>query len=77
MELKTNQIKGKIKINIYADLTGWNSTEISIKNDILNTAFDYWKLDNFNFLNFWNSEALEIFVYETINEIVFNVNNIF
>ena len=77
MELKTNQIKGKIKINIYADLTGWNSTEISIKNDILNTAFDYWKLDNFNFLNFGNSEALEIFVYETINEIVFNVNNIF
>ena len=77
MELKTNQIKGKIKINIYADLTGWNSTEISIKNDILNTAFDYWKLDNYNFLNFGNSEALEIFVYETINEIVFNVNNIF
>lgn len=77
MGIKTNQIKGKIKINIYADLTGWNSTEISIKNDILNTAFDYWKLDNFNFLNFGNSEALEIFVYETINEIVFNVNDIF
>lgn len=77
MGIKTNQIKGKIKINIYVDLTGWNSTEISIKNDILNTAFDYWKLDNFNFLNFGNSEALEIFVYETINEIVFNVNDIF
>ena len=76
MELKTNQIKGNVKIFIFADLTGWENTETSIKNEILNTPFEYWELDNFNLLDVGNNEVLDIFVFETSNEIVFNVNDI-
>jgi hypothetical protein len=76
MELKTNQVKGNIRIEIYADLDGWDSTETSIKNEILNTPFEYWELDNFNLLDVGNNEVLDIFVFETSNEIIFNVNDI-
>ena len=76
MELKTNQVKGNIRIEIYAVLDGWDSTETSIKNEILNTPFEYWELDNFNLLDVGNNEVLDIFVFETSNEIVFNVNDI-
>lgn len=76
MELKTNQIKGNVKIFIFADLTGWENTETSIKNEILNAPFDLWELDNFNSLLTENNEILELFVYEINNELIFNVNNI-
>ena len=76
MELKTNQIKGNIRIEIYADLNGWDSTETSIKNEILNTSFNLWRLDDFNLLDVGNSEVLDIFVYELNNELIFNVNDI-
>ena len=76
MELKTNQIKRNIRIEIYADLNGWDSTETSIKNEILNTSFNLWRLDDFNLLDVGNSEVLDIFVYELNNELIFNVNDI-
>ena len=76
MELKTNQIKGNVKIFIFADLQGWDSTDSSIKEKILNTPFDYWEIDNFNSLLCDNNEILELFVYELNNELIFNVNNI-
>lgn len=76
MELKTNQIKGNTKIFIFADLTGWKSTETSIKNEILNAPFDLWQIDNFNSLLVENNEILDLFVYELNNELIFNVNNI-
>ena len=76
MELKTNQIKGNVKIFIFADLNGWDSTETSIKNEILNRPFDYWELDNYNSLLTENSEILDMFVYELNNELIFNVNDI-
>ena len=76
MELKTNQIKGNVKIFIFADLEGWENTETSIKNEILNAPFDLWELDNFNSLLCDNNEILELFVYTLNNELIFNVNNI-
>lgn len=76
MELKTNQIKGNIRIKIYTDLTGWNTTENTIKEKILNTPFDYWELDDFNSLDMGNNEILDMFVYEVGNTLIFNVNDI-
>ena len=76
MELKTREIKGNVKIFIFADLTGWENNETSIKNEILNAPFDLWQLDNFNSLLCDNNEILELFVYELNNELIFNVNNI-
>lgn len=76
MELKTREIKGDVKIFIFADLTGWENTETSIKNEILNAPFDLWELDNFNSLLTENNEILDLFVYELNNELIFNVNDI-
>ena len=76
MELKTKQIKGEIKIFVFADLTGWDSTETSIKEKILNTPFIHWDLDDFNSLEMGNNEILDMFVYELNNELIFNVNDI-
>lgn len=76
MELKTNQIKGNVKIFIFADLTGWENTETSIKNEILNAPFDLWQIDDFNSFLCENNEILELFVYELNNELIFNVNDI-
>ena len=76
MELKTREIKGNVKIYIFADLTGWESTKETIENEILNAPFDLWKLDDFNSLLCENNEILELFVYELNNEVIYNVNNI-
>lgn len=76
MELKTREIKSDVKIFIFADLTGWDSTKESIENEILNAPFDLWQIDDFNSFLCENNEILELFVYELNNELIFNVNDI-
>ena len=74
--MKTSDYNKEVKIFVFADLTGWDNTETSIKNEILNAPFDYWRIDDFNSLLVENNEILDIFVYELNNELIFNVNNI-
>ena len=78
MRVKTSEVKSNILIRVYAELTGWNSTEILIKDKILNTPYKLWKLDEFNVIDLGNNEVADIFVYESpTNRIIFNVNEIF
>ena len=74
--MKTSEYNKNVKIFIFADLNGWDNTETSIKEKILNTLFEYWEIDNFNSILCDNNEILELFVYELNNELIFNVNNI-
>ena len=74
--MKTSESNKEVKIFIFGDLTGWESTKETIENEILNAPFDLWKLDDFNSLLCENNEILEIFVYELNNELIFNVNDI-
>lgn len=76
MKVRTGEVKTNISIRVYADLTGWDSTETSIKNKILNTSFNHWVLDDFNSLDMGNNEILDMFVYEVNNRLIFNVNDI-
>ena len=76
MELKTKQLKGIIRINIYADLNGYDTTECIIKEKILNAPFNIWRIDDFNSLEVGNNEILDLFVYEAGNKIIFNINDI-
>lgn len=78
MKVRTGQVKSNISIRVFADLTGWNSTELLIKDKILNTPYKLWKLDEFNVIDLGNDEVADIFVYESpTNTIIFNVNEIF
>ena len=78
MRVKTSELKENISIRIFADLTGWNSTEGLIREEILRTPFKLWKLDEFNVIDLGNDEVADIFVYESpTNKLIFNVNEIF
>ena len=74
--MKTSEYNKNVKIFIFANLEGWESTKETIENEILNTSFNLWQLDDFNSLLCDNNEILELFVYELNNELIFNVNNI-
>ena len=74
--MKTSEYNKNVKIFIFADLNGWDNTETSIKEKILNTPFEYWEIDDFNSLLCENNEILDLFVFELNNELIFNVNNI-
>ena len=74
--MKTSEYNKNVKIYIFAELNGWESTKETIENEILNAPFDFWKLDDFNSLLCENNEILEIFVYELNNELLYNVNDI-
>lgn len=77
MRVKTSEVKSNILIRIFTDLQGWNSTELLIKQKILNTPYKFWKLDEFNLIDLGNDEVADVFVYEGVNNIMFNVNSIF
>lgn len=77
MELKTNQIKGKIKIFIFADLVGTGVDVKEIEETILNMSFNYWDIDTYNSIRLKDNQLVDMFVFETFNSLVFNVNDIF
>ena len=75
--MKTSQYNKEVKLFLSADLIGNGIDVKEIEETILNKPFSYWNIDNFNSLKLKDNQLVDLFVFETYNLLVFNVNEIF
>ena len=75
--MKTSEYFKKVKIYFDVDLIV-NGVDVNqIQETILNKPFRYWNINNFNSLKLNDDQLVDLFVFETYNSLLFNVNDIF
>ena len=75
--MKTCEYNKEIKIFLFANLIGEDINISDIENAIKETPYEEWNIDNFNSLKMKDNQLIDLFVFETYNSLVFNVNEIF
>ena len=75
--MKTSDYNKEVKIFISTDLIGNGIDVKEIEETILNKPFRHWNINNFNSLKLNDDQLVDLFVFETYNSLLFNVNDIF
>lgn len=74
--MKTSDYNKEVKIFLFANLISENINISDIENAIKETPYEEWNIDNFNSLKMKDNQLIDLFVFETYNSLVFNVNDI-
>lgn len=75
--MKTGECNKEVKIFLFANLISEDIIISDIENAIKETPYEEWNIDNFNSLKMKDNQLIDLFVFETYNSLVFNVNEIF